>query len=173
MNISKKEIPDEAYNLFEWYSRRFILPKEYKKWNFEKYGKINHDWDTPYITYFAIQKKDIKGIKEKNIYIYEMDEKWNKIGNWEIRLWLSDEEFFKDKPFVWFTNTKEEYRKKWYGRKRIETMNILTQKIRWMKLHSSELFSDKKAKKIRENFEQEGKAKRYKESNGSERFYMI
>ncbi|MFA7298272.1 MAG: hypothetical protein WC010_01370 [Candidatus Absconditabacterales bacterium] len=178
IEIKREDIPKEVIVLFEGYSRLYILPEEYKEGNFEQYGYIKHTTPTSFITYFALQEKTIdKKYKEKQIYLFERDKKGNKIGHGEIRLGIEykkkDEDFFKDKPFVGFTDTEDDYKNKGYGKKRIQTMNMISKQTRGLKLHSDVLFSDPNAQKIRERLEKEGLAKRYKRKNGRDRFCFV
>jgi len=172
IEIQRKDIPQDAIKCFEWYSRRFLLPEEYKKWNFEKYRYIQHDG---YTTYIATQDKNTGNFTEKEIYIYEKDMTWAKIWHGEIRLWITENPYFKDKPFVWFTRTEHKFIHKWYGKKRMITMNTICKQIRWLPLDSWTLFSHKDAKKIRETLKSQWVARKYAEKaeNNADRFQFI
>ena len=117
IKTTRDKIPPKAIKKFEGYSKRFILPKQYKEDNFEAYAYMNHALPEPYTTYLAIQEKHIsKECVEKNIYIFEQDSQGRKIGHGEIRLAVKykkeEEAFFKDKPFVGYTATEEEFQNK-------------------------------------------------------------
>lgn len=179
IEVQKKEIPDHIMKRFEWYSKRFILPEQYKKEKFEKYRYIRHNTPAPYISYITLQEEKIAGYPEKDIYIFEQDEIGKIIWHGEIRLVESKKHvsFFKDKPIVWFNATEENFweekrQGKWYGKKRIQTMNKIAENVRWLKLHSDILFCDKNAKKIWERLEKEWLVKKYLE-DGKERFCFI
>lgn len=132
IEIRRKDIPEDAMKHFEWASERFILPEEYKEWNFEKYRYIQHDG---YKTYVATQDKNTRDFIEKEIYLYETDTTWANIWHGEVRLGITEDPYFKDKPFVWFTQTEEDFVHQWYGGKRIITMNNICKQIRWLPLH--------------------------------------
>lgn len=172
IEIQRKDIPQDAIKCFEGYSRRFILPDEYKEGNFENYRYIQHD---EYKTYIAMQEKGEGKGKEKDIYLYEINKKWENIGHGEIRLWITEDPYFKDKPFVWFTETEHKFIHKWYGKKRMITMNSICKEIRWLALDSWTLFSHKDAKKIRETLKSQWVVKKYQETNenNADRFHFL
>jgi hypothetical protein len=43
---------------------------------------------------------------------------------------MTDKVYFKDKPFVGFTNTEEGYKSQGYGRQRIINMNNISKQVR-------------------------------------------
>jgi hypothetical protein len=126
--IRLKDIPSNAMDFFEAQSARFITLDEYKKGNFDSSFIINHDsgydtYVTSQITYYKYTSKTT----EKLIHLFETTKNLTKIGHGEIRYdFLSKREFFTEKPFVGYTNTEEEYRRKGFGIQRLRVMNALT-----------------------------------------------
>ncbi len=112
-------------------------------------------------------------IPKKDVYLYEIDNEWTNIGHGEIRLWITDISLLKDKPFVGYTSTEEIFQNKWYGKKRILTMNTICKEIRWLPLYSDTLFSHDAARKIRKNLEKQWLAKKIIEKSWIERFYFL
>lgn len=165
--IQRENIPSKAIKVFEWYNRRFILPKDYQEGNFETYAMIQHTQPKPFTTYIALTHNNLWQ-QEKNIYLYEADQEGNEIWHGEIRMI----DIPPTKAFTGFTNTKENYSHQWFGTKRIHTMNTISQYFRWLPLHSGKTFCDTHAKQIRETLTAQGKAQKHISTDQYEEFCM-
>ncbi len=173
-NIEKSDlskIPPEVLEVFEGYSRRFILPEEYKKGDFNDIFLIHHmNGDE---TYVAQQiKKFGDEFKEQNTYF--VDTRNNEItGRGELRLGLeTEEEYYKDKPTVGYTFTKEDYQNQGLGKRRIEIMNAFSRMDHGLPLYSDTLMADKNAEKVWQSLEQKGKAKKIQEGDTYRYVYL-
>lgn len=179
--ISLEDLPEDVKIKFEAYSMNLIYPEDYKEWNFEKIWYIQHNFPEPYITYFATQDKQYEdGYMEKLIYLFEQNDQGIKIWHGEIRLCLDyDDEkifqnFFKDKPFVGFTQTENYFLKKGYGLLRLIHMNQILIKEFGLKLYSSTLFVEWSwAKRNREKLVDYGLATETIDSNWKSRFSFV
>jgi hypothetical protein len=88
-------------------------------------------------------------VKENWLNIWEYNTDWLYQWRWEI-IYIpgSQDDFFKNKPRPWATNTNEIFRNQWLGYKRIINMNIISKALFWLKLHSATLFSSPYAEKV-------------------------
>lgn len=74
-------------------------------------------------------------------------------------------------PYVAYTETDPKKRKQGLGRRRLMVMNLLANTLHEQPLHSdSDWFREDEATSLWERLEQEGKAVRYKDKNGDNRF---
>lgn len=136
------EIDRCALKMFESYSSSFIHPRAYKSRDFHQLFIIESGSD---IVFVAHQTKIYNpDSAERLVYLVEMS-KSRYIGHGEIRFNPNSEEpFFKDKPFVGFTNTEEAFRRRGIGTRRLEIMNGLTNILFNLPLHSSQFKEDYK-----------------------------
>ncbi len=166
--IQREDVPEEAIRVFEWYNRRFVLPEDYQEGNFETYAMIQHTQPKVFTTYLALTHKNLASQQEKNIYLYEVDQKGNKIWHGEIRKIDTP----PTKAFTGFTNTEENYSHQWFGTKRMHTMNTISQYFRWLPLYSGKTFCDIHAKQIRETLTIQGEAQKHISTDQYEEFCM-
>ena len=142
-DLSLEDLPDNILKFFEAKSSLFLLPGEYKKWNFDRIWVIHHAIPIAYMTYFILQDKEFyDGSLKKIIYTYEQDLLGNKIGDGEVVVLLKDEwkrvgMDVRNKPFVWFTSTQSWRLKQWFGLMRLLHLNELSKNMLWYKLYSS------------------------------------
>lgn len=181
VTISLEDLPEDVKEKFEAYSMNFINPDDYKEWNFEKVWYIEHSFPNAYTTYFATQdKKYDDDSVEKIIYLFEKDKRGVKIWHAEIRLCVyhNDPEvfqtFFKDKPFVGFTKTENDFLKKWYGVLRSIHMNQLVNEEFDLKLYSSDVMCQwSGSKRNRQKLVEYGLAKKFLDNDWNIRFSFI
>ncbi|EKD30144.1 MAG: hypothetical protein ACD_78C00142G0001 [uncultured bacterium (gcode 4)] len=134
--ISYDNLPAWAIGRFEGYSKRFISHREYVLQSFSWLYVVEYNSNEK--AYIATQKKVFK--KETgdeihdNIYLYE--EK-NDGYLWHAEIFLINGESYAQ---VWFTETKKEFYKQWYGLRRILFLNALAQFFYKKPLASSTLF---------------------------------
>lgn len=159
-----EEIPQNAYDFFVWYSKRFIDPKKLSESvTFHQYYKYVFN-KPPYTVYIAHLTCLYDSDPEELLYVFEIDNAWIEIWHGEIRNVQSDNTYFVDKPFVGQTTTREKFHKQWYATRRLEYMQELSKLFFHKNLHSDTVISEY-AKKIRENFIQDWKAEKIKEWN--------
>lgn len=163
---SLEQIPEEAVKLFESYGRKYISPEEYKAGNFEKLYTIGHDNGD--ITYVAEQTKILgkeNYEQEKNAYFFESRE-GKEIGHGELRYNdVSEDKYFKNKPFVGYSATEKEYRRMGLGKRRIFEMNAYSQMRYQLPLYSGTVITPE-VKRIWEALVKEGKAEKFREKTG-------
>ncbi len=157
--IDLNNIPKEAMTFFENHSELLISSKDYKPGNFEFFFLIKHSNGD--ITYLAQQTKNYHekvGI-ERLTYFWETRNKEN-IGHGELRYNISDkDEFFKNKPFVGFSETEKEFQKQGLGKRRLLLMNAYSQMLYQLPLYSSDIITPK-AENIWVQLEGEGLAQK-------------
>ncbi|MCK4670683.1 MAG: hypothetical protein KAT43_05780 [Nanoarchaeota archaeon] len=161
--IAISDIPEQAMKCFEGYSKRFILPKDYKPGDFTGLFVVRHNDDMR--TYIARQPKlHDDGEIEELTYLFEMDENNASFGHGEIRFYPAmQRDYFKDKPFVGYSHTNDDYLKRGLAIRRLVLMNALSQLFFDLPLHSSERFVHVGAGKAWERLVKQGKAKSYQQ----------
>jgi hypothetical protein len=167
--ISIKDLPADVLKSFEGSSKRFILPEDYKPGDFKKIFLVEHDNGD--LTYIGNQIKNYWNESTEDLsYLFERRGQ-EKIGHGELRYDISsDDEFFKNKPFVGFTETEKEYHKTGLGRRRLFLLNALAQSLYDQPLYSSTLIADE-ARSLWEKLVVEGKAEKFKEGD-DDRYVM-
>jgi hypothetical protein len=126
------QIHPKAMDKFEGYSRRFILPENYHKGDFHQFFIVQRTNQEK--TYVAYQTKtyplETGGNTERLIYLFELNQKEEKLGHGEIRFNVTSlDEFFVNKPFEGFTQTEPRLQKEGRGTDRLLLCNALTQTI--------------------------------------------
>jgi len=132
------EINRKAMEMFERYSRRFILPEEYRRGDFHQFFIVEpaDSADKVYVAHQTKTYRGDKGVAERLVFLVEIRDSRN-MGGGEIRFKFdSQENFFKDKPFVGFTYTEYDLCKQGLGTRRIAMMNGLTKVLFGLPLHS-------------------------------------
>ena len=183
-------IPENVMNIFEWSSKRFRLPEEYRPLEFEAFYLITHPDSS--ITYAARQKKlldpspnvgpQLRTLEETTQFIDVDTTKGGAIvGRSELRFTHKDDPYFTNKPFEGWSGTEDDYLKQGYARRRIFTMNAFSQTTYGLPLHSDTLFvsgRDKDSGKeiepqklLWEKLVNEGIAVKYDEG-GKDRFFI-
>jgi hypothetical protein len=159
-SITLEDIPSHIMERFEGYSKRFIIPEEYRKNNFD-YAFLLESKN--YMTYIISQEKNYKEENhvEKSIYLFEYNSNSENIGHGEIRFgYESEKAFFKDKPFVGFTQTEDKFQRQGYGLNRLRIMNGLSYMFFNLPLNSDETLTNK-AKKVWNKLLDNTEAKKY------------
>lgn len=176
--VEYDDIPDDAMERFERYSRRFIPPEKISLGNFDSLWKVQFENED--IAFIAEQEKDYEDEDknvEKNVYLYEKRGE-HKIGHGEMRLlWSTEREDIRPKrhPFVGFTKTNVEfnfplteenydnpridYRRQGLGRRRLFIMNAYSMMQFGLPLHSGN--PDDTSKRIWERLVDEGIAETF------------
>ena len=154
-------------NHFEGKSHRFILPTDYLPGNFDKFFIIHHSNGER--THIAQQTKTYatNGDTENLSYLCDMDRDNIIVGHGEIRFNISNtSNYFKDKPFVGYTQTLEGNEKKGLGTRRLYIMNALSQAVYQLPLNSDTLIGED-AEKLWKSLVNLGVAKSYKEGKNN------
>jgi hypothetical protein len=166
------DLPKAVLKYFEANSRRFILPEKYKPGNFKRLLAVDYtNGDKTYIAnQIKIYENDDDAIEDLS---YLIDYRGgNNIGHAELRYNLqSDSEYFKNKPFVGYTATKEEYQRSGLAERRLFLMNALAKTLYDYPICSDTVISAE-AKSLWEKLVQENKAKMIKEGK-NDRYVML
>jgi hypothetical protein len=128
--VRNSNISTKAMDLFEGYSRRFILPESYVAGDFHQFFIVKKDDGEE--THVAYQTKDFhcnERVVERELYLYEVGLGGDKLGHAEIRYSLSDDELRRAGPFVGFTQTEESLRRQGRGTDRLMVMNALSRTL--------------------------------------------
>ena len=173
-----ESFPPDAINFFEGHSKLYVHPSEYTPGNFERFFIIRHPpHPLLHSTYVAFQTKIYSTIKEEDrhdrlLYLYETAESGVYLGHGEIRYAdMNKTPYFRHKPVVGFTETKQYYWRKGLGTSRLLTMNALSHTLFGFPMHSSTTISDR-ARRIWLHLVEEGKACRFIEDK-KERFAFL
>lgn len=164
--IVLSDIPEKVLEYFEFKSSQFISPNQYKPNNFERFFAVKYaDNNT---TFLAQQTKMYdNGDAEKLTFFADVIEK-DVIGRAELRLnvkcAIENEEYFKNKPFVGWTETNEDLRKSGMGTRRLFLMNAIAQMCYGLPLYSDTVNSPQ-MKKIWEKLVESGNAIKFKEGD--------
>ena len=135
--IAANEIAGKALKHFEEKGHLFIDRSQSEVQQLNNFFIVEHGDDTQ--TYVA---RHIKGDKHC-LYLYDTNNQGAYIGHGEIQFNTSSEsDQFKDKPFMMFTVTNEDFRRKGYGLRRLYLMNALSHTLYNLPLHSDILTSN-------------------------------
>src|SRR4030042_2157230 len=163
--VSVEIIPRGAMKYFEGKSSQFISPDKYKPGNFEKFFLIQHADGSK--TYLAQQTKtyDTSRTTEKLTYFIDIREE-EVVGRSELRHCVNwnkgSQKYFKDKPFVGYTSTKEGMQRTGLGTRRLFMMNAYSLMDYGLPLHSDTLMSPE-AEILWEKLAERGMAIKFKE----------
>jgi len=136
--ISLEEIPEEPLLDFERKSKQFIDKKDYVPGNFRRLFRISHaDLSSTYVVTQTKTYTTIYNDTELLAYLVDISDDSEIQGFGELRYNpFRQDDFFRDKPFVGYTETLEKYRKKGLGTRRLKIMNALSQSLYGLPLHS-------------------------------------
>jgi len=125
-------LPKSALNQFEGYSKRFILPKEYKKGNFEQLYKIQYNNNDQ--TFVATQNKTFD-----LIYLIDTNQENIKTGHGEIIIRRNHNLTNIPDPcgLVAFIGTDDNFTRQGLGERRLCVMNALSQSLHNVPLYIS------------------------------------
>src|ERR1035437_9640835 len=164
--INAEKVPSIAKDFFEFKSRSLMAPRDYRPGNFSAFFLISHN--SGGVTYVVQQTKiyDHKeGATETLVHIIDVDQFGNKQGDGEIRNNVSDNRaYFKNKPFVGWTETEENLRGKGLGLglRRLLMMNALSQMLYGLPLHTDTIIT-RSSGRILKRLARKGKIDKYKE----------
>lgn len=153
-SVGRRDLGDQVLNIFEHYSDRFVDPQVYVPLDFHAVFQIDHSPVDR--TYAAWQTKGIPGKgAESNLYLMDTLLTDNgqplEVGHGELRYDFSNQDaFFKLKPFVGYTQTENEFKRKGYGLRRLVIMNALSQTLFGLPLHSDHFHKILEAKEAEE-----------------------
>lgn len=170
--LSYEDVPKVAMKHFERQSSRFLHPDEYHERDFTKlfqYTQGNGD-----VVYVAQQDKtySANGHTERLTYFVGTRD-GEKTGDLELRYALTDQQdFFKDKPFVGFTNTEDDFVRQGLAVTRLEDANAYSLAEHGYLLHSGDLVADE-AKGAWAKLIAAGKAEEYEDRPGKTRFRFL
>jgi len=200
IEIRKEDVSKEAMKLFESYSERDTpwhlvsekgkrkMEEKYTPWDFNRCRCVIHTSPAHYITYMALHKGEtIDETPQEAIYLFDQTPNGDTLWHGRIALYTWFEKAVKEfheyenKPFIGFTETESDdisesevdYRRKWYGKKRLEMMNQVAQETRWLNINSNPSFCHDDQERTRKRLVQEGKAKKYTQTDWKERYCFI
>lgn len=142
--ISCADLPRPVAEFFQARSEMFLQPEDVKGIDgFSLLAVVTSGQDdvTRYVGQEGKTYTGTDGAEETLVHMIEFTKTDRQLGHGEIRLGHSEDEFFKDKPFVGFTRTEEDFQCRGYGRKRLFVMNHLTHMLFGLPLHSSTLIA--------------------------------
>lgn len=131
--ISKNQLPSSALEFFEGMNQRFVHPDD-KPPEFNAFYRVNRTDTAGLITYIA--DKDMvytdherKPIRlEKNVFFYEIiDDHLVGKGELQYRPKAKKDDAFKDKPFVGYNGTEDDFLKQGLARKRLFAMGAYSE----------------------------------------------
>lgn len=158
--IKETDAPEAAMEVFEHKSAQFINRDKYRPRNFEFYFVINHvNGDR---TYLAQQTKTYDTNKDTERLTYFVDMRGNQVlGYSELRNNISNlREYFRDKPFVGYTETEKDFRNQGLGTRRLLLMNAFSGAQYSLPLNSDTLNSEVS---VWEDLVQKGQAQKFQE----------
>lgn len=165
--IKLEDIPEPVLEIFERKSHSLIKDEDYKQGNFEDLFKIVYSEKE--IIFAASQNKTYHNGETEDL-VYLVDTINGEMSGYsELRMALTKQtEFFKDKPFVGFTQTEEPLRGLGIGETRLRIMNSIAHAKYGHPLHSDTLLQES-AKRIWERLVENGEAEKFSEGE-HERF---
>lgn len=158
-----EDVPHQVADEFLSQGAKFIdrhsVPKSMQ--DFDNIRRFVHENDD--ISYLANQKKHYQnGSSENVIHLIDAKPDGSVSGVGEVRFNpLSEDDYFKEKPFVGWTASEEEFRHEGLGRRRLLVMKLATSAEFGLALHSGTVHSDDNVIKIWERLVSEGKAVSY------------
>lgn len=159
----------------EWFESRSTLlihPQDYKRGNFSAFYVIDHQSGDRTFAARQIKTYDTNGETEELVYILDLDNEENEKGHAELRMNISNNDpYFKNKPFVGYTETEDDFRKQGLGARRLLIMNVFAKILYVLPLHSDTLISAE-ASSLWKRLVEEGKATTYLEGE-HERFRFV
>jgi hypothetical protein len=174
--IQRKDIPVEIVEHLEGMSRRFIKPEDYKEDNFTYYFLIQHNHIPDFKTYVAEQDKVYDHLEEsekmeKNVYFYDMLG-GVELGHAELRFQPNGETlYFKDRPFVGYTKTEDEYKRQGYAIDRLLEMGAYSQMQWGFPLYSGD--QNETADKVWKELLKEGRAREVSTEHPTRKRYQL
>ena len=141
--VDISEIPVPPLNFFKKRSLNLTNNKEYIPSSLDSFYMIHYeDGNTSYIATHT-KTYAINGDTEKLVYIYDEGAQNNQIGYGEIRYNEARKtDYFNNKPFIGYTDTNKDYRRKGLGRRRLRTMNAISLYLYGLPLHSDTLIGN-------------------------------
>jgi hypothetical protein len=160
--VKADQVPEEAMAFFERSSSLYINFQDYKRGNFSSFFVIEYADNLK--TFLAQQTKTYwNGDMEELTHLIDLSREMSKIGHGEIRMALHNRrKYFRNKPFVGYTETNSDMQGQGLGTRRLLVMNALCQMFYGLPLNSSTLVSEL-AKRRWERLATEGKARMYME----------
>lgn len=167
----------KARERFEGYSRRFIRPEEYVPGDFHQVFRIEKKlgWEETHVAYQTkIYDQGMELGFERLVYLQDLYD--GPVGHGEIRFnpESKNEEFFKDKPFVGFTQTVRHLRGQGRGTDRLRLMNGLCRVLFDLPLHSDTFtMHEKDAEGPWKRLVKENKARSYQFGKDRVRYHFL
>ncbi len=161
--IDLAQIPKEAVDYLGIRSRALINRSDYRPSNFDASFVVDHHEGGR--TFITQQTKTYRtnGATKALTYFVDINEEGKVTGFGELRLSLTDpRDYFKNKPFVGYTQTERAFQRKGLGTRRLRLMNAISNMLYSLPLHSDTLLS-KESGGVWERLVRKGKARKYKQ----------
>jgi hypothetical protein len=155
------ELPEDVQERLEALAMRYLSFERYVPGQFHDVQRIVIGEGDVIYAARTIKEYPEAGTEESTFVV---DVKGDEIvGHGEVRYHLTnDSGYFKDKPFVGFTETDGNHRREGLGERRLRAMNALAQQKYGKPIHSDTVISEE-ARKLWEKLVTEGRATMYKE----------
>lgn len=165
------DMPEAVQELLEDLAARYQNFERYVPGRFHDVQKVAIGPDD--VLYIARTVKEYGGEAGTEESTFVVDVKEGGIaGRGEVRYHLTNnEDYFKDKPFVGFTETEKEHRRAGLAERRLRLMNALSQQKYGKPIHSDTVITEE-ARRLWEKLVDEGKARMYKEGRHDRFVYM-
>jgi hypothetical protein len=173
--MSKSDVPPEAQVVFDTYGSMDTMDASVSLDEFESLLRIEGLGVTSYLA--EHEKLLAIGQVERTAYMLDIDDSLGvPVGMGQMRLNVSNEsDYFRDKPFVGYTQTYENSRngnflRKGYGTRRLHALNLAAKTLYELPLHSdtirtpqaSRLWQRLVSEDIAESYMQDNSLTRYK-----------
>lgn len=163
------ELPDEVTDTLVARGGLYISKAQVPKTQHD-FGNLRHiKHESGDLSYLADQTKVYgNGESESTIHLVDTTPKGQLTGVGEVRFNpQSNDDYFKDKPFVGWTHTEKEYRSEGLGRRRLLVMKLAAAAEFGLTLHSDTLLAHDAATQIWKHMVDRGLAEEYKQSLAS------
>lgn len=155
------DLPDTVLERLEELAMRYVSFQRYVPGRFHDVQKLTVDEENTLYVARTIKEYLGAGTEESTFVIDVVGDEI--AGEGEIRYHLTnDSAYYKDKPFVGFTETDQKFQRGGLGARRLRVMNALAQQKYGKPLHSDTVITEG-ARRLWEKFVVEGRARMYKE----------
>jgi len=155
------DVPDPVRGMLEALGMRYLDPDTYDPGDFYDVRRLTLEDGDAIFSARRVKDYGDRGVEEST-YVIDV-RNGEPVGFGEVRWRLTGvTDYFKDKPFVGFTETRRPFRRKGLAERRLRIMNALARQKYGLPVHSDTVISAD-ARKLWEKLAGEGKARKYKE----------
>lgn len=170
--IKLGKIPKQIRISLENATKRFMLEKDYK--DLEYIMSLRFDYLNGDFNYGILYPTKYScGDSEISLYFLEFNKDKKETGHAELRYNYSNPSpYFKDKPFIGYIATEDEFQRQGLGIRRHRIMNILALSIYAQVLHADTIMTEPELK-VWKKLVELGEARHYLEREKTDRFCFI